>query len=229
MNRSKIAKYVVWLLPFLIGAAAMVAFLLVRDGGGETLAPPAAVGEQDLPGTPVAPEKIQEARDFEDWPLWWLGESFDSFALTNIKEWTPERGFPTMNSVSLTYGTCTPRPGTGGCAPPLSIQVEPLCYTLPERITGFTRDDLFDFRGAKALWVHDHLRIWTGDSAISIYGHPRERIDRAGEDVVPLGNAEVTLTDSRLPPPNFESCPPYVPPTLVPFPSPTPQEAETGP
>jgi hypothetical protein len=224
MIRPKIAKYGVWLLPPIIGAAAMLAFLLIRDGGGQTLTPPAAVGEQALPGTPVAPEKIQEARDFDGWPLWWLGESFDSLSLANIDELTPSRGFSTSNFVSFVYGACTPRSGGEGCAPPLNIQVDPLCSVPPERIAGVERDDPFDFRGAQALWIGDHLRIWTGDSAIAIFGYPRDRIEAAAAALVPLGNVEVALTDSNLPPPNFESCsqtpvsplPALVPPTGTP-------------
>jgi hypothetical protein len=218
MNRRRIASYGVWLLPFFIGAAAMVAFLLIRDGG-ETLTPSAALGEQALPGTPVAPERIQEARDFEDWPLWWLDESFDSLALTHIDQFTQSRGFPTQNIVYFTYGTCTPSPGEEGCGPPLSIAVEPLCWTPPEKIEGVKIEDTFDFRGAKALWIDDHLRIWTGDSAIAIFGYPRDRIEEAAEALVPLGNVDVSLSDSNLPPPNFESCPetPVYPlPALVP-------------
>jgi len=206
MNQSRIMKYGVWLLPPLIVAAAMLAFLLVRDSGGDTFTPPAVVGEQDLPGTPVAAEKIQEARDFKDWPLWWLGESFDSLHLTYIDQFTEKRGFSRMNFVSFGYGTCTPRPDAGGCGLPLEIQVDPLCFTPPERITGVEREDTFEFRGARALWVDDHLRIWTGDSAIAIFGS-HDRILRAADALRPLGNIPVTLIDSRLPPPNFESCP----------------------
>lgn len=225
MNRSKIAKYGVWLLPFLIGAAAMVTFLLVRDGGGEALTPPGAVGEQDLPGTPVAPEKIQEARDFEDWPLWWLGESFESLALTHVEEVTPERGFRTMNFVSFTYGTCTIAPGRQSCGPPLEIQISPLCWVPPERL-GIAQDDLVDFRGAKALWREGGtVRIWTGDTTILI-GASGERLQKAAEELAPLGNVEVNLGDSNLPLPNFDSCPetPVYPlPTVAPNPpTPTP-------
>jgi hypothetical protein len=113
MNRSKILKYGVWALAPLLGAAAMLAFLYFRDQGGETFEPPAAVGEQ---GKPVAAEKIQEARDFKEWPLWWLGESSQSLPLTKIEWATPDHGFPTQNTVDFIYGTCTPPPG-GGCPP----------------------------------------------------------------------------------------------------------------
>jgi hypothetical protein len=214
-------RYEVWLLPFLIGGAAMVVFLLGCDGGGETLAPPTAVEEQDLPGTPVAPEKVQEARDFKGWPLWWLGESFDSLALTHVEEVTPERGFSTMNWVEFIYGTCTPPPGGEGCGPPLAIQVSPLCSIAPEG-RGIAREDLADFRGAKALWEEGGtVRIWTGDSTILI-GTSRERLQKAAEELVPLGNIEVSLTDSKLPPPNFESCPGRPRYPASPSPTPTP-------
>jgi hypothetical protein len=218
MNRSKMLKYGIWALAPLIGAAAMLAFLYFRDHGGESFEPPAAVGEQ---GKPVSAEKIQEARDFKEWPLYWLGESSQSLALTSIDEFTPDRGFPTMNSVDLIYGTCTQQPGQEACTPPLSIVVEPLCFTPPERIAGVERDSPFDFRGAKALWVDEiQLGIWTGDSAVFIFGS-KERVLKAAEEISPLGNIEVAVIDSELPPPNFESCPKtpiYPVSTLVPEP-----------
>jgi hypothetical protein len=227
MNRSKILKYSVWALAPLIGAAAMLSFLYFRDRGSETFEPPAAIGEQGLPGTPVAAGKIQKARDFKGFPLYWLGDSFQSLALTHA-DIAPEAVAPTLDSASFTYGTCTPRPGGEGCALPLDILVEPLCFTPPERIAGVTRADLQDFRGAKALWIDDHLRIWTGDTTIAIFGYPRERIQAAADALAPLGNIEVTLSDSKLPPPNFDSCP-EIPlyPTSPPLPTriPTPQTA----
>ncbi len=196
----------------------MLAFLFLHDRGGESFTPPAAVGEQGLPGTPVAPDKLQEARDFKDWPLWWLGESFDSLNLTYVSERTPRRGFADMNMVAFVYGDCTLQPSGEGCGPPLQIQISPLCWNPPERF-GIPLDHLVDFRGAKAFWGESGtVRIWTGDSAILI-GASRERLQKAAEEIVPLGNVGVALTDSKLPPPNFESCPktPVYPfPTLVP-------------
>src|SRR4030042_1975192 len=110
MNRSKILRYGIWALVPLIGAAAMLAFLYFRDQGGESFEPPAAVGEQ---GEPAAAGKLQEARDFKEWPLWWLGETSQSLALTNIHVATPERGFTTQDRVDFIYGTCTPPPDGG--------------------------------------------------------------------------------------------------------------------
>ncbi|MDI6857126.1 MAG: hypothetical protein QME71_02285 [Dehalococcoidia bacterium] len=197
----------------------MLAFLLLYDRGGESFEPPSAVGEQALPGTPVAPEKLQEARDFKEFPLWWLGESFDSLNL-RIHWATPDRGSPTMNSVYFVYGQCIIKPGNEGCPPPLQVIVEPLCFTPPEKL-GMSRDDLSEFRGgAKVLRDEHGVRIWTGDSMIAV-GGSAERVERAIERLTPLGNVSVDLSDSNLPPPNFDRCPPYVEPTFVPFP-PTP-------
>jgi hypothetical protein len=219
---KRVVKLAPWLLAPLLGGAAMLTFLLLYDRGGESSEPPGAVGEQALPGTPVAPEKLQEARDFKEFPLWWLGESFDSLNL-RIHWATPERGSPTMNSVYLIYGQCVIEPGHESCGPPLSILVEPLCSTPPEKVVGLANGPPFAFRGAGALWVDDHLRIWTDDSAIAIWAHPRDRILKAAEAIVPLGNIDVPLGGSGLPPPNFDKCPPYVEPTIVPFPpDPTP-------
>jgi hypothetical protein len=106
-----------------------------------------------------------------------------------------------------------------------------LCWIPPESIAGVKREELFDFRGAKALWVSDsQLGIWMGDSAVFILGS-RDRIARAAEEIAPLGNIEVTLTDSKLPPPNFDSCPetPIYPiSTVVPYP-PTPTSGGRAP
>jgi len=205
MNRRSILKYSIWVLAPLVGAAAMLSFLYLRDRGSETFEPPAAVGEQ---GQPVAAEKLQEARDFKEFPLYWLGESSDSLLLTNIARFGPETGTATMNSVDLVYGTCTIPPGGEGCTTPLSMVIEPVCWTLPETISGVKREDLFDFRGAKAVWVDEgQLGIWTGDSAVFIFGYPRERIEKAADEITPLGNVAVALTDSKLPPPNFDKCP----------------------
>jgi len=218
MNRSKVLKYGVWALAPLIGAAAMLSFLYFRDSGGESFEPPAAVGEQ---GKPVAAEKIQEARDFKEWPLWWLGDSYESLPVTKILWGTPEHGFSDQNRVYFVYGTCTPPPGGGGCASPLSIAIQPLCWAPPERIAGIEREDPYDLRGAKALWIDERqLGIWTGDAAISIFGS-RDRILKAAEEIVPLGNVAVSLVDSKLPPPNFDSCPEIpIYPTSPPIPTP---------
>lgn len=218
----RVGKWGPWLLAPLLGGAAMLTFLLLYDRGGESFEPPAAVGEQALPGTPVAPEKLQEARDFKGFPLWWLGESFDSLNL-RIHWATAEHGVPTMNAVYLVYGRCVIQPGHESCGPPLSIIVEPLCSTPPEKVKNLTKEEITDFRGAKALWIKDHLRIWTGDSAIAIFADSRDRILKAAEALLPLGNIDVALVDSELPPPNLDKCPPYVEPTIVPFPpDPTP-------
>jgi hypothetical protein len=61
------------------------------------------------------------AREFGAFPLYWLGERFEGWRLEYV-----ESG---PDAVVLVYGTCETS-GDGGCAPPLQLQVFPLCYHL---------------------------------------------------------------------------------------------------
>lgn len=215
---TTVRRLLPWAAAPLIGALVMVGFLLLRGNDDKTLDPSVASGQAGLPGTPVAPEKLQAATDFKGYPLWWAGNSFDSFNLTHVDQRSPETGFPTMNSVDFIYGRCTVPAGAESCAPPLSVVVEPLCQTPLEKVKNLTDQQPFDLRGAQALWVRDHLDVWTGDSTITIFSSSRDSIMKAADSLVPLGNVPVSLVGSKLPPPNFDKCPSYVEPTLIPHP-----------
>jgi hypothetical protein len=97
----------------LLGAVA--AALLSTTGiaaGGCTR----TVGE----GTP----DIEAARHFDGYPLYWVGERFESWELEHVD--VGNGGFATFS-----YGTCQlPVPAEGGCAVPLQIQIQPLCAHL---------------------------------------------------------------------------------------------------
>jgi hypothetical protein len=67
---------------------------------------------------------VESARTFEGYPLYWVGERFEKWDL-EYAEVRPD-GFSTF-----IYGTCEIEPfSDGGCAPPLAIQVQPLCAHL---------------------------------------------------------------------------------------------------
>jgi hypothetical protein len=71
-------------------------------------------------------EDVQAAREFERFPLYWVGESFEGFDLVHVDGLEHPAQF-----VTFVYGECTP---TGGdepsCVPPFQIQVFPLCWHL---------------------------------------------------------------------------------------------------
>ena len=94
-------------------AAVLLAIFAVGCSGGR---------ERSQPVVDAA--DIQAARDFEAYPLYWLGDRFEGRTLSHIQ----------LSPVSFTtfvYGTCTP---TGEdhptCSPPLQVQVQPLCAHL---------------------------------------------------------------------------------------------------
>ncbi len=69
---------------------------------------------------------LDEARRFDGYPLYWVGERFEKWKLDNILDLDGRSEF-----VTLIYGTCTPHDGgQPSCTPPLQIQVSPLCRHL---------------------------------------------------------------------------------------------------
>lgn len=64
---------------------------------------------------------VAAARDFSAFPLYWVGERFEGLDVSYVGLGGPAAGF--------TYGTCEIT-GDHGCAPPLQIQIVPLCFHL---------------------------------------------------------------------------------------------------
>jgi hypothetical protein len=77
-----------------------------------------------LAGCGVGGPDIEPARTFDGYPLYWAGERFEGWDLEHV-EVRPD-SFSTF-----VYGSCDIPPfSDGGCAPPLQIQVQPLCAHL---------------------------------------------------------------------------------------------------
>ena len=160
-------RFALILLAVFGGAFALTGLVVsvLHDGGGRGPAP-ASAGQIGW--------TLEDARQFNEFPLYWLGESYDGLPLTRIirYRYDPEPPIPAVtaeDSVAFIYGTCTPSPESG-CAPPLQIIVEPYCTRPPEIIAPLANvGSSFDIRGATAQWVTDHLRIWTGDVSTTIF------------------------------------------------------------
>jgi hypothetical protein len=65
---------------------------------------------------------LTEARAFDEYPLYWVGERFEDWDLVHFDVM---HGFATF-----IYGHCEVSGNDGGCSPPLSIQISPLCRHL---------------------------------------------------------------------------------------------------
>jgi hypothetical protein len=66
---------------------------------------------------------VERARAFDSHPLYWVGERFEGHDLEHVETDAGE-------FVTLVYGTCEPSGSDGGCAPPLQLQIQPLCTHL---------------------------------------------------------------------------------------------------
>ena len=76
---------------------------------------------------------VAAARQFEGFPLYWVGERFEKWELRAVE--LPSRS--TFGFANLIYGDCDVEdpdgvfgPEGGSCTPPLSIQITPLCFHL---------------------------------------------------------------------------------------------------
>jgi hypothetical protein len=77
--------------------------------------------------------EVAAARQFQGFPLYWVGERFEKWDLRDVE--LPGRS--TFGFANLIYGDCEAEdpdglfgPEGGSCTPPLSIQISPLCFHL---------------------------------------------------------------------------------------------------
>ena len=155
---------------------------------------------------------IEDARAFDEFPLYWLGKIFEGQSLTDITryEYDGSQGGAQENMVSFGYGTCTPV-GDGGCQLPFDIRVDPFCDS-PPGLAVTERGPAVDVRGALGRRVGEHFQVWTGDVAVSVFSDAGEedalRVALQLRPVSDDGAEELEL----LPPPRKEPCD-YPPPT----------------
>lgn len=134
------------------GVAALVGVSIVLLEGGDS----------------VSGWSIEDARQFDQFSLFWLGEEYEELPLTHISYASSEKVF------LFVYGSCNPR-GEGGCAPPLSLTIEP-CNLEPPGGGGS-----FEIRGAQAAFSSaGQLKVWTREVTVSVFAEPGLDMRAAG-------------------------------------------------
>jgi hypothetical protein len=193
--------------------AAVVSFVLVQwvlDPGVST---DGTSGETDVRDT--AGFGLEDARQFNDFSIYWVGESFRGLPL-NVIQKLHDPGIPGLEAktaddvVVLGYGDCDIQFGEESCAVPLSITVQPYCQATPEDIDDAVKaGPEFEIRDAKALQTSGSLVIWTNDVHISIAGTSVEIQRDAAENLVALTAMGAKSTSETLGPPSRVECPPH--------------------
>jgi hypothetical protein len=152
--------------------------LLVLAGCGES-----GSGEPEESGV-----DLDQARSFDDYTLYYLGESFRGLPLT-FAGLGPGSGTGLRRSWSFIYGDCTPPAGSdGGCAPPLEVQNWSICTRFPALYPGPT-PNTSPMHGAETLPAGGGLDVYTGETTVVIFGQEGsaavESLTRLEDETVP--------------------------------------------
>lgn len=117
---------------------------------------------------------LEDARVFDDFPLFYAGPSADGLPLTAVL-----RRDDTASYVSFVYGDCDAS-GDAGCAPPAEIQVWPICVrslALYDRASGSPAPEWVEARGVHGALFDGgtRLELETGRSLVVVFAGSRAR------------------------------------------------------
>ena len=165
---------------------------------------------------------LEEARRFDEFPLYWLGETYDGYDLNEINSWGSEPGdeYYTEPGVTITYGEETCAENSSNCLTPIWIDIEPYCQSSPEETLAWlehllTLPEYGDYtiseaevRGVKAYrFGESRTYLWTASSAIIVDANTADlRTMQVAEDLIPISEDSDT-TQEPPPPPVSTSCP----------------------
>jgi hypothetical protein len=143
---------------------------------------PIEAGEIDPDAEGVAfsaPFTVEDARQFAEFQLLWLGEEFMGHGIheiirTKYDPPPPAPDFERGDTVTFVYGYCTPDPGQfpaneATCPAPITIHVSAYCTMPPELITQFSPTSTRSIRGVTSTSFESrNVNLWTADTHVSI-------------------------------------------------------------
>jgi hypothetical protein len=129
-------------------------------------------------GSPTGPGgdlSLEEARSFEEFPLYYAGDEVDGLPLAAVL-----RRDEGAEYVSFVYGECGPS-SDSGCAPPAEVQVWPAGVRNAgsyEASAGAPSVEPTRIRGRPAAFVGDgtQLELYTEESTIVVFADTRQRL-----------------------------------------------------
>ena len=190
-------------------SATALAVSLLDDGDGS--AAPASAGQTTW--------TIEDAKAFTDFPVYWLGESYEGLPLTRIVRGKGELELHPQvaaivgqdvikeDSLGFMYGTCDPG-YDGGCVLPLVVSIEPYCVNPSLDVKkAYTPGAPFEIRGAQAREEAGHLVLRT-NVIITIFtaGEDLAVASQAAEMLRKVGASGVESAGALRPAPYPEPC-----------------------
>jgi hypothetical protein len=126
---------------------------------------------------------VEEARQFDDFPLYWLGDEYDGLPLTRTYKL---RSPAIPDTVGFVYGEEYPPSGRSSRTAPIWIRIDPICRP-SSYVTG---PPTMEIRGAPAKSTgagetSTAVTILTGAASITIDAEGRSAI-KVAADLIPI-------------------------------------------
>jgi hypothetical protein len=168
------------------------------------------------PPKPVSNWTMEDARGFNEFSLYWLGESYEGLPLTLVHLSTDGDG---VRHSTLFYGETSLAGGAPSQSwlPPLEVDIQPYCGFAPEEFLWWAgRYVESEVTSVQVRSVDGYLEryssseaslvLWTGGSAIHLSTWKTELdIEQAARDLIPIAEG-IGATLNPLPPPLPASC-----------------------
>jgi len=170
---------------------------------------------EEPPPRPVSNWTVEDARGFNEFPLYWLGEGYEGLPLTSMRGSTDGDG---VRHVNFSYG----EPTLAGSAlsqswlPPLEVDIQPYCGFSPEEFLSHEESYSADVRNVEIRGVSGYLRLyssqeadlslWAGGSAIHVSTWKSEfDVEDVADDLIPIAE-ETNALLQPFPQPTATSC-----------------------
>jgi hypothetical protein len=170
--------------------------------------------DSEPPPKPVSNWTVEDARGFNEFPLYWLGESYEGLPLTSMRLSTDGDG---VTHATFSYG----EPSLGGSpdsqswGTPLEVDIQPYCGFSPEEFLSYEEYEA-EAIGVQIRGVNGYLRryssreaylfLWTGGSFIHLSTWKTELdVEQAARNLIPIAEG-IGATLNPLPPPLPTSC-----------------------
>ena len=167
------------------------------------------------PPKPVSNWTVEDARGFNEFPLYWLGESYEELPLTLVSLSTDGDG---VRHATFSYGETSLAGGAPSQSwlPPLEVDIQPYCGFSPEEFLSYEEYYEAEPIAVEIRSVNGYLRrhssreaslvLWTGGSAIYLSTWKTELdIEQAARNLIPIAEG-IGATLNPLPPPITTSC-----------------------
>jgi len=172
--------------------------------------------DYEPPPKPVSNWSVSDAREFNEFHLYWLGRSYQGLPLTSMRATTDGDG---VRHATFSYG----EPNLAGGAPsqswvpPLEVDIQPYCGFSPEEFLSWagryveSEVSPVQIRGVNGYLERysskeASLNLWAGPSTIHLYTWKTDLdIEQAARDLIPIAEA-ASATLKPLPPPTSTEC-----------------------